>query len=182
MITKFETYQLAAHPYGKPNELNKILVVDSSGSFSWVLLDILKNVNLYLDDEFTFIYYDYIDQKTKSFITNLDELTTKSMVRLNGSNDGIVSSVKYIIDNNLRGNVVILSDGVLWRSSLDLSPIKDWVAFLVTTEKPESIIKGPNHIIFKDNLESTEHYYPPRDETDGKERWEIRKTTKKFNL
>jgi hypothetical protein len=156
--------------------LNSILLIDCSSSFQGELKRVLKSVNLYLTDTFYAIFctpgnliYEFM---------NLQELKIKidnyRLYDIGG--DDIQGAINYIKYKNMDGNILIISDGYF---KLDLSGIKNNVSILSSSTKP-TLLGDDNCQIFYKDLESLDQFYLPRDES--YEKYELKKSTKKYNL
>lgn len=156
------------------DNLNKFLLIDCSGSFMYDVKRILKYVNLYLSDRFTAILCTWGENIIINNV-NLKELNSKIKNHaLGGSDDDIQNAISYIGDKKLDGNVLVITDGYI---KLDVSNIKNNISILYTESQP--IVLG-DPTLFKDDLESLDQFYPPRDESF--EEYELKKSAKKYNL
>jgi hypothetical protein len=155
---------------------NKIFIVDISGPFLYDLKRCITITNFYLADKFTCIFCDHIIE----FVDN--EMTLDKLIKevINGKHlrggggDGMQDAIDYIIDQKLKGPVLIFTDGVI---SIDVTELENDIAILSIADKPR--VRG-NYQLFYDDLESYEEFYKPRDITP--EQFELNKMAHKYNL
>ena len=154
---------------------NKIFIIDSSASFIPTLVNSIDNINFYLADKFTAIFCSHrIDGVFKNITLEELKLKIKKGEMFVGGGSILEEAINYINDNNLKGDVLIFSDGYF---ELDISKLKNNLAILSTEMRP--IIKG-EYKSFMNDLESFEHFYRPRDITE--ENYKLKKVAQQYNL
>jgi len=156
---------------------NKIFIVDTSGSFIYDLKRCITITNFYLADKFTCIFCDheisFIDKKM-TLDKLIKEIINGKTIR-GGGGDGMQEAINYIIDQKLKGPVLIFTDGII---SIDITDLENDIAILSTMDKPR--VRGGRYQLFYDDLESYEEFYKPRDITP--EQFELNKMAHKYNL
>jgi len=159
---------------------NKIFIIDGSYSFLNILISQIDKINFYLADKFTVIIFTDIIEDVFENIT-LKELISKiKSFKFQVGGSDVDDVLNYITDHKIKGNTLIFSDGGF---PIDITDFKNNLTFLYTEFKP--IFKGKKYFkrklyLFKDDLESYDFFYPPRDITP--ERYEINKDANKYTL
>lgn len=156
---------------------NKIFIIDISGSFINELKKTIDKIDFYLSDRFAvFLCDDRIQYFMKD--TNLEELIKfiKDIRYGGGGGTGFQKAVDYIINNNLKGSVLVYTDGWI---ELDLTRLNNKLALLAFVEESKPKVDGDYQLFYKD-LESLDHFYPPRDITYDK--YILKRDSQKYNL
>ena len=161
---------------------NKIFLIDTC-SFIPTLLEKIKEVDFYLADKFTAILCSHEVENVYWDIT-LDELVDK-LNYVRGGSGNMQVGIDYIIKNKLEGRVLLFTDGVI---DISISYLEYYISILIYDEysyamKPNINPKrkiGKECLIFYEDLESLEFYYPPRDITP--EKYELKKAAQTYNL
>lgn len=155
---------------------NKILLVDITPSSIYSILSVLQNVELYLSEKFTpILSYNgmYIIENT-----TLPVLIEKLNNRKSGSSGGdnvIQNGINYIIKHNMKGRVLIITDGFDY---IDIDNLKNKCSILSTDSKTG--FKGKKCQQFLYNLEDDSIIYEPRYDTTKD--YELAEISNKFNL
>lgn len=158
------------------NVKNKILLVDASGSFVQEAIYILKNVNLYLSENFTAILFTHQIEHVFNNIT-INKLI-KELLKNYGGGGGtdLQEPIYYIKNNNLKGPVIAITDGYF--DNFDVSELENYFAILYTDD---NMYYGEgDYVDFKNDLESLDKFYKPRDI--NYKNYEFKKITKNFNI